>query len=373
MMNHVIYYYHPLELSFKTAQTLQIIKDYLTLSKVSKNKIYLYGFYSLEEDLNDVLNFVKDSNITIYYMKKTTFSRTYLKMKFYISMLLDGNKKFIVTRTHQKSKSMLFFKKFLKNSRVIQELHEESFPYLLGKKISKEKLLKIYDELDGLIFTNPSQLELYTLEFNSQPKKYEILPNGVELEKFAGINYTKNHVLTYLGQFNSWKNVELLFASLAKLEDKFTLRIAGGKNNEESDTYINNLVKKYNLNNRVNYLGFVKNNEVVQKVIKDSNILLLPLGDNIQSKYLTSPMKLFEYMATNTPVIAVDYPTVNLLVSNNEIYFSQNDSTLFAKKIEEIVEDKNIDQKLGQMQELAKKYSYEKRAKKYEKFLDSFF
>ena len=60
------------------------------------------------------------------------------------------------------------------------------------------------------------------------------------------------------------------------------------------------IIEKYRLDSsRVIYLGYVDNKEIPNIAFNGSNLLLLPLGDNIQSMYLTSPMKLFEYMSTN--------------------------------------------------------------------------
>ena len=251
-------------------------------------------------------------------------------------------------------------------------MHEESFPYLFKKKISKNYTLNLFKQVDSLIFTNYSQVELFKNEFNFSPHSYIVLPNGVEIDRFNSIEKENNFVLTYLGQFNEWKNVELLFSSLSLLDEKFTLRIAGGKGDEKSKEFIEKLMIKYSINEkRVVYLGFIKNSEI-ETVLDKSNILLLPLGDNIQSKYLTSPMKLFEYMATKIPVIAVDYPTINLITSDDELYLSKNDSKNFAETINSIVENNEESRKkVKAMNNLVEKYSYKNRSEKFDEFIKS--
>tara|TARA_B100000795_G_C22638198_1_gene375359 strand:- start:280 stop:840 length:561 start_codon:yes stop_codon:yes gene_type:complete len=174
-----------------------------------------------------------------------------------------------------------------------------------------------------------------------------------------------NFVITYAGGFNSWKNVDLVFESLSLLESKYTLRISGGKGDTESLNYINSLTSKYMIDpSRVNYLGFIQNQNFPNEVLNKSNVLLLPLGDNIQSKYLTSPMKLFEYMATKIPVLGINFPSVSL-ITNDKIFLSKNDAKEFSENISNICEtsQKNLDFK--SMNELAAKYSYSERSIKF--------
>ncbi|MFP4487241.1 MAG: glycosyltransferase family 4 protein [Campylobacterales bacterium] len=367
-----IYYYHPLSLTFSSAQTLQVVKDYFYLSKEDNYKIFLYGFYSNHKSYQEILEFLQGSSVVLSSKKESKINRTISKIQFLKKIIFDKNpSKVIITRSHQKSYEALRYRSMFGSVRIIQEFHEESFPYLLGKKIQKKSLLSIYKSLDGVIFTNFSQLKLYEKEFDSIPQKYTILPNGVELERFSLASMKKNYVLTYLGQFNDWKNVPLLFQTLSLLDQKYTLRIAGGKGDVKSKEYIDKLALKYNVSSRVEYLGFVKNSEIVEKVLNNSNILLLPLGDNIQSKYLTSPMKLFEYMATKIPVLAVNYPSVTSIATDNEVFLSKNNPESFAEKIVEIDKYDKIQNKITLMNKKTKMYSYENRSKQFSNFLSN--
>lgn len=365
-----IFYYHPLSLSFTSAQTLQVIKDYYYLSKEGGFRVYLYGFWSDRDEFEQVQDFIKDSNITLLAKKNSGMNRFLTKIYFLIK-LISSKSKFIITRAHQKSFEVLRLKSLLGDCKVIQELHEEAFGYLVGKKISKDKLFDLFLNLDMLIFTNYSQLELYEIEFGCRPDAYAVLPNGVELERFSKAHMEQNFVLTYLGQFNDWKNVPLLFEALALLDSRFTLRIAGGKNDEKSKRYIKELCDKYRIGERVSYLGFVANEKVVESVLDKSHILLLPLGDNIQSKYLTSPMKLFEYMATKIPVLAVDYPSVSSIATEDEIFLAKNSAKEFADRIVEITKCEYLNKKIAKMNEKAKEFSYENRSKKYYDILNN--
>ena len=364
-----IYYYHPLNLTFSSAQTLQVIKDYCYLSR-HNHKIFFYGFYQYKNDLDDILSFIKNyPNVTLFYSKTNRLS---VKLRFLSAVLKSRANKMIVTRHYRKTRRALLVKK-VANCMIFQEMHEESFIYLF-KNSSKERFNKSLHKLNGVIFTNMSQILFYKKEFGKTPDfRYIVLPNGVEFEKFQKAEMCKNYILTYIGQFNKWKNIELIFAALRLLPEYFTLRIAGGKNDPSSKEYIDDLTKKYNLKGRIDYKGFVKNSEIVERVLNCSNILLLPLGDNIQSKYLTSPMKLFEYMATKIPIVAVDYPSVSSILCEKDIIFlSYNNPKNFAQQILYAANAKDLNEQILKMNRCVTKYSYENRSKKYDEFIKNF-
>lgn len=367
-----IYYYHSLHLTFKSAQTIQIIRDYLYLSKQGY-RINLYGFYIKNIELEEILEYIKDSNINILYRKKTSLTKITLKIEFLKNIILNKEKKILVTRTWKKGLFLLKANKLFKNHKVIQEFHEEAFPHLIKENNSlKSKFLSYVKKLDAVIFTNFSQEYLFKKEFDFLPNTFEVLPNGVEIERFKNANKSSNYVVTYLGQFNKWKNVELIFEALSLLDKKFSLKIAGGKGDNASKKFISDLSTKYNIEKeRVNYLGFVKNSEVVKKVLDESNVLLLPLGDNIQSKYLTSPMKLFEYMATKIPIVAVDFPSVNMLVDDKTVFLSKCNAKDFSNKIT-LATTMDVSLIVDKMNEVAQEYSYNSRSEKFDLFIKSY-
>jgi glycosyltransferase involved in cell wall biosynthesis len=367
-----IYYFHPLNLTFKSAQTIQILRDYFYLSKLSY-KIYIYGVYDNKDDLDEILNFIKNSNIKLYHKQNSKLNKMILKIKFLYEIYKEKNKKLLITRSLNKTKELLKLSFLFSNHKIIQELHEEAFPHLLKNKPNlKAKFEKYIKKIDGVIFTNYSQQLLFKKEYDFKLKNSVVLPNGVEIEKYSQAKQNRSQdkiILTYLGQFNKWKNVELLFSSLALLEERYILKIAGGKGDKKSKEYINNFMKKYNIDKkRVIYMGFVNTADIIKKVLDNSHILLLPLGDNIQSKYLTSPMKLFEYMATSIPVLAVDYPSVNMLLEDDEIYLCSNNKFDFSKAIIDIIDNKQ-DKKIEKMNKLSLKYSYTNRSLKFNEFI----
>jgi glycosyltransferase involved in cell wall biosynthesis len=352
-----IFYYHTLKLSFKSAQTIQIIKDYAYLSRFGY-KIYLYGKKENEKDFKEILNFLKEfPNVKIFESKRD-----------FIKKFVFSNNPIVVTRHINKLKKINLLKK-IKSLKIVHEMHEESFPYLFKKSISKNSFFYSINSVDLILFTNKSQLLFFEKEFNMLPKTdYLILPNGVEVDKFKNIKRKNNKVLVYTGQFNKWKNVEILFAALSFLPKDFTLKIAGGQHKKDKK-YIKYLIDKYNVPDRVYYSGYIPHLKIPE-FINNTNALLVPLGNNIQSKYLTSPMKLIEYMATEIPIVTIDYPSIKGLSCSEFLYKSSNNPEAFVKNIVKAVNEK---MDYSNRLECIKKLSYKNRSEEFHKNLQKVF
>ncbi len=363
-MDLTIHYYHTLDLRFSSAQTIQVIRDYSYLSRYGY-KIHLYGSYKDKESLEEIQTFLKEfPNIYLHAVSKNIFSSIRLNYFLYRNLFKEKNS-ILITRHYKKLVYALTIKELFK-CRVVHEMHEESFVYLF-KKVSKDNFNLNLLKTDLIIFTNPSQVIFYKKEFATTPTfKYIVLPNGVEIDKFINVSFKTNKILTYIGQFNRWKNTELLFETLAKLPKEFTLRIAGGKSDESSRRWVNEQIDRYNLENRVDFRGYIPNSRIINEVLDGSNILLLPLGDNIQSCYLTSPMKLFEYLATKIPIVSVKCPSVTSLVDKDTIFFTTHKADDFAKSIIDIISlsKEELQDKRENMLKSAKEFSYENRSKK---------
>jgi glycosyltransferase involved in cell wall biosynthesis len=347
-----IFYYHTLKLSFKSAQTIQIIKDYAYLSRFGY-KIYLYGKKENEKDFIEIVDFLKKfPNVKIFSSKKD-----------FIKKFVFSNNPIVITRHINKLKKVNLLKK-IKNLKSIHEMHEESFSYLF-KKISKNDFFSLINSVDLILFTNKSQLLFFKKEFDVLPKtKYIILPNGVEVEKFKNIKKENNKILAYTGQFNKWKNVEIMFEALSILPKEFRLKIAGGQSKKDKE-YIEFLIKKYKVSNRVFYYGYIPHFKIPEFLNK-TNVLLVPLGDNIQSKYLTSPMKLIEYMATNIPIVTINYPAINELSCSKFLYKTDNNAQKF---VENILKAVNENQDYSERIRCVERLSYKNRSKEFHKNL----
>jgi len=104
--------------------------------------------------------------------------------------------------------------------------------------------------------------------------------------------------------------------------------------------------------------------------------LLLPLGNNVQSRYFTSPMKLFEYAASGVPMIVARQPTTLSLVRDGEqaLLVSPDSAQELADAVDRLMASPELAARLAaRAREWVRQYAYEERARRYQEFLDQVF
>ncbi|MGB1210521.1 MAG: glycosyltransferase family 4 protein [Lacinutrix venerupis] len=166
------------------------------------------------------------------------------------------------------------------------------------KKLEKEVL----NTANTIIVTS----EVTKKEFQDiTSKQIEVITNGYDIEKESDIVLDTQFTLSHIGSFLSKRNPEILWQSLHELIKEhqdfakyFRLNLVGLVGEEIIKT-----IERYGLTNYVNNIGYVSHIESV-KYQKKSQLLLLIEIDSQDTKAII-PGKLFEYLVSNRPIIAI--------------------------------------------------------------------
>lgn len=136
--------------------------------------------------------------------------------------------------------------------------------------------------------------------------------SGVEVEAFLGIGLRRVILarpdvrLVYAGSLRREKGVDVLIRSLLHLPAPVHLVVVGG--NEPSDLErLRRLVRGTGLTDRVRFTGQVDTAEVPSR-LSQADLLVVPAAENVHALRYTSPLKLFEAMATGIPIVAGPSP-----------------------------------------------------------------
>jgi glycosyltransferase involved in cell wall biosynthesis len=160
-----------------------------------------------------------------------------------------------------------------------------------------------------------------------------VAPDAVDVDKFdIAISREEARVRTglpldrkiamYTGHLYAWKGVDTLIEA-GRLIPDIDIVIVGGT--DELIAEKRRYVTEEGLTN-INILGRVKHSEI-PFYLKSADVLVLPNSatDVISSRY-TSPLKLFEYMASGRPIVASDIPSIREVVDGDMVTFFDADS-----------------------------------------------
>lgn len=176
----------------------------------------------------------------------------------------------------------------------------------------------------GLITISPILKESF-LEKGVPERKIKILYDCVDLKLFSKTKETLNYknktfTVLYSGHLYKYKGIDTILKS-AKLLPDIKFEILGG---HPSDI---NLLKQsvfdFDLKN-VSILGFVDFSDVPKFLFK-ADLLLLPPSGKHSSANWTSPVKLGEYLASKTPILASNIPALINFLTNEEVFFFDAD------------------------------------------------
>ncbi|WP_136481153.1 glycosyltransferase family 4 protein [Cognatitamlana onchidii] len=143
-------------------------------------------------------------------------------------------------------------------------------------------------------------------EFQNITKKpIEVITNGYDDEAAVDFEMDSKFTLSHIGSLLSKRNPEVLWKVLKDLTDEseafskdFQLNLIG----ETSENVLNSL-KENSLSSYINNIGYVSHKESVMYQ-KKSQVLLLIEINSIDTAGII-PGKLFEYMVSNRPIIAI--------------------------------------------------------------------
>lgn len=190
-------------------------------------------------------------------------------------------------------------------------------------KVLEKQVLNSADQIIVTSFVTKKEFQ------NLTHKPIAVITNGYDDEPSSEASLDSKFTLAHIGSLLSKRNPERLWQVLSELVNEnnrfaqdFQLNFIGAvsKNVLES-------IESYNLSNYINNVGYVSHKESITYQ-KNSQVLLLIEIDSEETKCII-PGKLFEYLVSNRPIIALgpkgsDVESI-IQETNTGNYFYYND------------------------------------------------
>jgi len=199
---------------------------------------------------------------------------------------------------------------------------------LVTNNWKKNELEEKFPEVYGKTFYEPNAVDVE--KFNTSLSKKEARRN-------LGLPEEKN-ILVYTGHLYPWKGVTTLCEAVKDMTLPVELFCVGGR-----ATDVEEYRKRFLENKNIHFVG-QRNHAEIPTWQKAANVLVLPnTAKEKISKYYTSPMKLFEYMASGRPIVASDLPSIREIANEENVFFAKpDDPNSFSEVITQALKEEKL-------------------------------
>jgi glycosyltransferase involved in cell wall biosynthesis len=169
-------------------------------------------------------------------------------------------------------------------------------------KRHKQLEKQVLNSADTIIVTSKTT----KLEFQAiTSKPIAVITNGFDVEKVEKQTLDIKFSLAHIGSFLSERNPLILWESLVELLQEFPdfkshleIKLMGAVSQEVLET-----ISQFGLNSYLNNLGYVSHDEAVAHQRKSQVLLLIEINSEDTKSII--PGKLFEYMVSERPIVAI--------------------------------------------------------------------
>lgn len=289
-----------------------------------------YVYYSIERNFK--IEYIR--TIDLYnnpILKPLAFWLSYISFSFFTRIYL---------RQRSKKEDIIYSNEILPlvlsskiRNNCFYEMHDfpESKIWLFGKYLAKMKWILIHNrwkleeaqKLFPVIDRNRFLYEPNAVDLND----FDIGISKLEARKQLGLSENKK-IIIYTGHLYGWKGVYTLAESAKLLPSDCVVIFVGG-----TDKDVKKFRQIYESVETIKIVGHVKHS-LVPIWQKAGDVLILPnTAKEKISAFYTSPMKLFEYMASRRPIIATDIPSIREILNNKNALIVEADNPEKMKQV----------------------------------------
>jgi len=257
----------------------------------------------------------------------------------------------------------------------------ESFPLLAATFLTSRTLYEVHDFPERslwmyrllfararlILATNEWKANALHERFGVPREKIIVEPNAVDLTPYENAperGEARNRlglpldakIAVYTGHLYAWKGVDTL-AEAAKLMPEVQVYIVGGTAHDLAQYR-----QRYQEPN-LHFVGHKSHSEMLHWQTC-ADVLILPNSskEDISSRY-TSPMKLYEYMASGVPIVASNLPSVREIVNDESaIFFTSDDVVSLVSAVSKAIQEGTTTRRTHSARTSVLEHSWQNRA-----------
>jgi glycosyltransferase involved in cell wall biosynthesis len=176
----------------------------------------------------------------------------------------------------------------------------------LAKRLDEKYERQVLEQADAIIVTSEDTKRLFLNKpVTVNPDKIHVIPNGYDEDdfKFPSKPSKDELLITYTGTITESYNIDVFLKVLAHMmsvhsEVNYKLRFVG-----QVSEGVKKRIQKAGVLGITEFIDYVPHEQAIQYLM-ESTVLLLAIAD-VDTVYANVPGKLFEYLASNKPIICL--------------------------------------------------------------------
>jgi glycosyltransferase involved in cell wall biosynthesis len=285
-----------------------------------------------KKEVIDGIEIIRIGNKYLFHQQFKHYYKNYLK-KINYDLVVDDISKIPLNTPAYIKKPLVGILHHIHGKSLIKEI-----PYALAYYlIWKEKRIPI-DYKTTPIFTVSQSTKNELVQLGFDEKLTSLLHNSIDHELFEKVKIEKSEtpIIVYVGRIKKYKNINYIIEAIPDVIKKFSnvKLIIGGKGDYSDD--LKNYVDKLNLENYVQFLGFLTEKEKARLLGKAWIFVTMAEKEGWG-------ITVIEANAMKTPAIGSDVEGLRDSIRNNETGFlvKLGDKNKLVDKIVELLNDKN--------------------------------
>lgn len=197
---------------------------------------------------------------------------------------------------------------------VVIEAHEAEVPIAeeAGGDVAGARALEAaaFGRAAGVVTNCGGTLRALEASVPALPTRRRVIHNATRGDRAVTSRPDPGPIVGYTGSPKLYKGLQTVFGSLERWPAGARLRMVGGAPPETPPAVEVRPAVAYG---------------ALPAELARCAALLLPLDDNLFGRSLTSPLKLWDYLATGIPIVAADLPTVREIAGDRPHYYRPGD------------------------------------------------
>ncbi|MBI1974284.1 MAG: glycosyltransferase family 4 protein [Candidatus Zambryskibacteria bacterium] len=235
---------------------------------------------------------------------------------------------------------------------------------------------------DSLITTS-EKLKKSLLEIGVPSEKALVVYGGVNLADFGNVDSsatkkkygipTDKVLIGYIGLFRTMgmeKGIDIMIRSLKFLNQDTLMVFVGGKKNEVSA--YETLAGEIGVRNQCIFIEKIPDQKEIFNIEQAMNVLVIPYPDRPHFRNYGFPMKVYEYMAAEKPIVYSKLDLTEEILKDCGFTFVPDSEVSLADTIKYVISEENlgeVSEKATLAYEKLKEFTWENKARKIIEFL----